>query len=133
MTPSNSGEGLRGAVSAFVERARGGDLGSLPVIIGLVVIWTVFQLMNPALLSSRNLVNLTLRSAGLGTIALGVILVLLLGEIDLSLGSVAGVAASVLAVGFVQQSWPLWLAVLAAIASGTAIGARSTSRSSPAW
>jgi simple sugar transport system permease protein/D-xylose transport system permease protein len=116
-----------------VERAQGGDLGSLPVIIGLVVIWTVFQLMNPALLSSRNLVNLTLQSAGLGTIALGVILVLLLGEIDLSLGSVAGVAASVLAVGFVQQSWPLWLAVLAAIASGTAIGARSTSRSRPAW
>lgn len=117
-----SGEGVRGAVSAFVERARGGDLGSLPVIIGLIVIWTVFQLMNPAFLSSRNLVNLTLQSAGLGTIALGVILVLLLGEIDLSIGSVAGVSASLLAVGFVQQSWPLWLAVLVAIASGTAIG-----------
>src|SRR5690606_33563888 len=97
----------------LVARIRGGELGSLPVVVGLLVIWTVFQILNPAFLSSRNLVLLTMQSAAIGTIALGVVLVLLVGEIDLSVGSVSGLAAAILAVGFVQLRWPLVLAVLA--------------------
>jgi len=91
-------------------------------VVGLLVIWTVFQILNPAFLSSRNLVLLTMQSAAIGTIALGVVLVLLVGEIDLSVGSVSGLAAAILAVGFVQLRWPLVLAVLAALAVGCLVG-----------
>jgi len=61
--------GFGGAVRDFVLRLRGGDLGSLPVILGLLVIWAVFQVLNPNFLSSTNLVNLTMQSAAVGTIA----------------------------------------------------------------
>ncbi len=115
-------QGIGGFVRAFLTRLRGGDLGPLPVVIGLVVIWGAFQLQNDAFLSSRNLVNLTLQCAATGTIALGIVLVLLLGEIDLSVGSVSGLSAAILAVGAVSQGWPLPLALLAALASGAVIG-----------
>ena len=110
---------MGGWVRVFLSRLRSGDLGSLPVVIGLIVIWAVFQSLNDAFLSSRNLVNLTLQSAATGTIALGIVLVLLLGEIDLSVGSVSGLSAAILAVGMVEQqlasrSWrsprPYWRA-----------------------
>src|SRR6478752_5033917 len=115
-------DGIRGAFSALLARMRGGDLGSVPVIVGLVVIWTVFQLLNPVFLSSRNLVDLTMQCAAIGTIALGIVLVLLLGEIDLSVGSVSGLAAAVLAVGFVELQWNLIVALLAAVAVGCLVG-----------
>jgi ABC-type xylose transport system permease subunit len=115
-------QGLRGYVSGFTSRLRTGDLGSMPVVVGLVVIWLVFYIQNDVFLSSRNLVNLALQSAAIGTIAIGVVLVLLVAEIDLSVGSVSGVSAAVLAVGFVNQSWPLVLAVAVAVLVGTAIG-----------
>lgn len=115
--------GVAGALRAFGARVRSGDLGSLPVIVGLAVIWVVFSLINPNFLSSANMVNLTLQMAAIGTIAVGIVLVLLLGEIDLSVGSMAGLAAAILAVAFVQWSWPLWLAVVAAVAAGVVIGA----------
>ncbi|MFZ5869828.1 MAG: ABC transporter permease subunit, partial [Actinomycetota bacterium] len=115
-------QGLRGYVTRFTARVRSGDLGALPVVVGLAVIWVVFYALNPVFLSSRNLVNLTLQSAAIGTIALGVVLVLLLAEIDLSVGSVSGLAAALLAVTFVQGDLPLLAALLLAIGSGTAIG-----------
>lgn len=116
-------EGLGGAVRAFGRRVRGGDLGSLPVVIGLIIIWAVFQILNPAFLSANNLVNLTLQCAAIGTISIGIVLVLLLGQIDLSVGSVSGVAAAVLGVGFTQLHWPAWVAVVVALVAGAAIGA----------
>ncbi len=63
-------QGFGGAVSSFFDRLRSGEMGSLPVVIGLVIIWGVFQALNPAFLSSRNLVNLSLQSAAIGTLAL---------------------------------------------------------------
>ena len=114
--------GISGAISVFTSRLRSGDLGSLPVIIGLIVIWGVFQALNSDFLSPRNLVNLTLQSAAIGTIAIGIVLVLLLGEIDLSVGSVSGLAAAVLGVGLTQHGWPLPLAIIAAILTGTVVG-----------
>jgi ABC-type xylose transport system permease subunit len=114
--------GLGGVWAAFVARLQAGELGSLPVIIGLVVIWGVLQVANGNFLSSRNLVNLTLQSAAVGTIAIGIVLVLLLGEIDLSVGSVSGLAAAVMGVTMVGHGWPLVIAILAAIAVGTVIG-----------
>jgi len=114
--------GIRRSVSSLVDRVRTGDLGSLPVIAGLVIIWTIFQVLNPNFLSSRNLVNLTMQSAAVGTIAIGIVLVLLIGEIDLSVGSVSGVSAAILAVLFVQTGWPLPLVLLVSLGTGAVIG-----------
>jgi D-xylose transport system permease protein len=112
----------RGSAELLVTRVRGGDLGSLPVVVGLVVIWTVFQSLNPVFLSSTNLVNLTMQCAAIGTIALGVVVILLVGEIDLSVGSVSGLAAAILAVTLVQLEWNPVLALLAAAGAGAAAG-----------
>jgi len=114
--------GVGGAIRAFIQRVRTGDLGPLPVIIGIVVIWGVFQALNPFFLSARNLVNLTMDFSAVGVIALGIVLVLLLGEIDLSVGSVSGLAAAILAVLFVNEGVWVGFAVIAAMLAGTAIG-----------
>ncbi|MFB4286466.1 sugar ABC transporter permease [Nonomuraea sp. ATR24] len=117
-----SRDGLRGALTDVVERARGGDLGMIPVVVGLIVIWTVLQILNPVFLSSANLVNLTLESAAVGVIALGIVCVLLVGQIDLSVGSVSGLSGAVLAVLFVVKGLPVWLAILAAVVLGAVVG-----------
>ncbi len=114
--------GLRGAFASFLDRVRAGDLGVLPVVLGLVVIWTVMQSLNPIFLSRQNLVNLAMECVPVGVIALGIVCVLLLGEIDLSVGSVSGLSAAVVAVLFVQQGLPLAVGVLAAVLTGTVIG-----------
>ena len=71
--------GARGVVSSSLRNIRDGDLGFLPVVIGLVIIAVIFQILNPVFLSSVNLVNLTLDSAAVGVIALGIVFVLLVG------------------------------------------------------
>ncbi|QEV99481.1 sugar ABC transporter permease [Microbacterium caowuchunii] len=113
---------FRNALAVVSDRIREGDLGAVPVLAGLLVIWAVFQSLNPVFLSSENLVNLTMQCAATGTIALGVVLVLLVGEIDLSVGSVSGLAAAVLAVTFVKLQWPLLVALPAAVATGCLVG-----------
>ncbi|SDB86188.1 D-xylose transport system permease protein [Raineyella antarctica] len=115
-------QGLSGWLRSEGLRLRTGDIGSLPVIIGLVIIWVIFAVLNPAFVSAQNLVNLAIQLVPIGTLALGIVFVLLLGQIDLSAGSVAGVAAAVVAVTFVNMGFPLVLAILAAILSGSLIG-----------
>ncbi len=115
-------KGLVGLLQAFGHRVRGGELGSLPVIVGLVVISLVFYVQDPTFLSSRTLVNITLFAAPIGIIAIGVVLVLLLGEIDLSVGSVSGLAASVMAVLVVRQGQPLLVSLAAGLGVGLAVG-----------
>jgi len=113
---------VRDAAADLVDRTRSGNLGVLPVVLGLAVIWTVFQILNPVFLSSTNLVNLTVQCAAIGTITLGVVIVLLVGEIDLSVGSVSGLSAAVLAVAMVQARWPVIAAMLVAVLAGTLVG-----------
>jgi D-xylose transport system permease protein len=115
--------GLAGAWAAFRRRLAQGELGTLPVIVGIAVIWAIFTVANDRFLTPGNLTNLLLQLAGTGTIALGVVLVLLLGEIDLSVGALSGLAAAVMAVLNVKQGWPGWLAILAGLATGAIIGA----------
>ncbi|MGF7236553.1 MAG: sugar ABC transporter permease [Frankia sp.] len=115
--------GLRGLAQTAGARLRAGELGSLPVIVGLIVIWTVFQTQNSNFLTANNLTNLSLQMAATGTIAVGVFVILLLGEIDLSVGWVSGLAASVMAVLEVKHGWNPILAIVAAIVVGAAIGA----------
>lgn len=116
------GHGFSGAVQDFRRRIAGGDLGSIPVVVGLLLIAIVFYVQDVTFLSSSNLVNLTLTAVPYGIIAIGIVLVLLLGEIDLSVGSVSGLAASVSAVLVVNQNQPLLLGLLAGALTGTAIG-----------
>jgi D-xylose transport system permease protein len=116
------GESVREAITGFGHRVRGGDLGSLPVVIGLVLIWAIFQLLNPTFLSPQNLVNLAVQCAAVGTIAIGIVLVLLIGQIDLSVGSVSGLSGVIVGVTFVNLGWPLGVAIVAAILAGGVLG-----------
>lgn len=107
---------------AVLQRVAQGELGSLRVLIGLAVIWTIFTIANDRFLTSTNLVNLSLQIAATGMISIGVVLVLLLGEIDLSVAIVSGLCAAVMAVLVEQHGWPAVPGIAAAIAAGAAIG-----------
>jgi D-xylose transport system permease protein len=115
MTPGQLWSRLR-------NRLGQGELGSLPVVLGLVIIWTVFQLANDRFLSAQNLTNLMLQITAMGMISVGIVLVLLLGEIDLSVGAVSGFAASVMAVLNVKNGMNPYVAILAGLGVGLAIG-----------
>jgi D-xylose transport system permease protein len=107
----------------FGGRLRAGDLGSLPVVIGLLVICIGFYTQEPRFLSSRSIVAITQFAAPVGIIALGIVLVLLLGEIDLSVGSVSGFTAAIMAVLVVNQGYSMLVAMIAALLVGLLIGA----------
>ena len=112
----------REARSGILGRVLRGELGVLQVFIALALIWTIFQLANDRFLTSVNLTNLMLQVTAVGIISIGVVLVLLLGEIDLSVGAVSGLAAGVMAVLTVQHGWSPELAIVAGLLTGTAIG-----------
>ncbi|MBT2364081.1 sugar ABC transporter permease [Streptomyces sp. ISL-10] len=116
-------QGLKGYVSEFRRKMHAGDLGSIPVVLGLVIIAIIFQSLNSAFLSAENLNNIAVTMVGTGMMAVGIIFVLLLGEIDLSVGSVSGVAGAIVAVMSVSHGMNEWVAVLVALAGGAAIGA----------
>ena len=120
--PATAPTAARAATLSWRGRLRQRDLGSIPVLIGLVVIWALFQSQNDRFLSAGNLTNLMLQIAALGTVSTGIVLVLLLGEIDLSVGWVSGLAAAVMAVLNVKHGWPAPLAIGAGLGTGTAIG-----------
>ncbi|WP_349295407.1 sugar ABC transporter permease (plasmid) [Thioclava sp. 'Guangxiensis'] len=115
-------EGLAGAGRAFIDRVRSGDLGMLPVLSGLVLITLVFSTLNPVFLAPNNLVNLLFDAAAIGLISLGVVCVLLLGEIDLSIGSMSGLASALTGVLWVNSGLPMPVAVLGAVLAGAAVG-----------
>lgn len=115
-------EGLSGAVQSFLRSVRAGDVGALPVVVGLLIIGTIFQILNPVFLSSGNLVNLILDSCAVGVISLGIVCVLMVGEIDLSVGSVSGFTGAIVAVLFVRHSWNWVLACLVACLVACLIG-----------
>ena len=114
--------GVSGSIRAFIDRVRSGDLGSLPVVIGLIVISVIFQYINPIFLSANNLVNLLFVCSTIGVISLGIVCVLMLGEIDLSVGSVSGLASALVGVLWVNSGWPLVGAIAAALVAGALIG-----------
>ena len=125
MEPAVSGmPNLSGEPShdGLISRLRQGELGFIPVLAALLVAFVVFNFANPYFLTPRNMSNLALQVGVLGVMSLGVSLVLFVGEIDLSAGSVSGVCAVVLVL---TASWcgiPGPLAISAAILCGAAIG-----------
>ena len=107
-----------GMARAFAQ----GEFGALRVIIMLAVIWIIFQTQNDRFLSSTNLTNLMLQITAIGLISTGVFLVLLLGEIDLSVGAVSGLTAAIMAVLTTKHGWSPVTGILAALVVGAAIG-----------
>ena len=118
-----SAKGFGGYAGLLWNRLRSGELGSLPVVVGLIIICVGFYSAEPRFLSSRSLVSITQFAAPIGVIALGIVLVLLLGEIDLSVGSVSGFAAAVMAVTLIDRGQSMIVAILAGMLVGLAIGA----------
>ncbi|MEU4117019.1 sugar ABC transporter permease [Kitasatospora sp. NPDC028055] len=115
-------EGVKGYLGEFRRRMSSGELGSLPVVLALIVIWAVFGSLNSSFLSAQNLSNLSQQIVGTGMIAIGVVFVLLLGEIDLSVGSVSGLCAAIFAVLNVSNGVNQWVALITAIVGGTIVG-----------
>ncbi len=114
---------LGNTIGAFVDRVRSGDLGSLPVIVGLIIICAAFESLNPVFLAPNNLVNLLFDCSTVGVISLGIVCILMVGEIDLSVGSVSGFSSALVGVLWVGQDWPVVVAIVTALLLGAAIGA----------
>lgn len=114
--------GLAGAFLGFWDRVRSGDMGVLPVVAGLLLISVVFSTLNPIFLAPNNLVNLLFDAAAVGFIALGVVCVLLLGEIDLSIGSMSGLSSAIIGVLWVSSGVALPFAIGATLLAGAAVG-----------
>jgi D-xylose transport system permease protein len=106
----------------LLRRFVQGDLAELRVVLALALIWIVFYAQEPRFMSSVNLSNLVLQTCAVGLVSIGIVHVLLLGEIDLSVGAVSGLCASIMAVLNVQHGWSPYLAIAAAVLAGTAIG-----------
>ena len=109
-------------LGALLSRLRSGELGFVPIILGLLVICVVFQSANSNFLTALNLTNLMVQIAAIGTISAGLVLILLLGEIDLSVGSVSGLAAAIMAILITRHEIPGYLAIALGISAGAAIG-----------
>jgi D-xylose transport system permease protein len=116
---------LRDAAERWWTDIKSGELGSLPIIVGLIVIAIVFQSQNDRFLTAGNFVNLMIQSAAFTTIAMGIVFVLLLGEIDLSVGYVSGVAGVIVTLLLLPDGneLPTFLAVALALGAGATIGA----------
>jgi D-xylose transport system permease protein len=106
----------------YISRVRAGDMGSLPAVLGLIVLCIGFGIARPVFFSAVNFANLFTQGAAVVAIAMGLVFVLLLGEIDLSAGYTSGVCAAVLAVLLTEKHWPWYLAIVAAVVTGAVIG-----------
>ncbi len=120
--PAVTASPLTSHIQDYLRRVRGGDMGALPAVIGLVVLCVVFAVARPVFLTSANFANLLPQAAAVTIIAMGLIFVLLLGEIDLSAGFASGVCAAVLAQTLTKAGSPWYVAILAALATGALIG-----------
>lgn len=109
-------------VKGYGNRLRGGDMGSLPAILGLVVLLITFSSLHDRFLTTYNMSNLVIQAASICVLAMGLVFVLLLGEIDLSAGVAGGASATITALVMIDHGWEWWLATLAGIAVGALIG-----------
>ncbi len=107
----------------YLNRLRGGDMGSLPAILGLIVLFVVFSSLNDKFLTTYNMANLVIQAGSICVLAMGLVFVLLLGEIDLSAGVTGGACATITALAILDHGQSWWVATLAGIACGAVIGA----------
>jgi D-xylose transport system permease protein len=116
-------QGFKGYLTEFQRRLKGGELGSLPVIVALIIIWTIFQLKNSLFLSSSSISSICYFLSGTGMLAIGLVFVLLLGEIDLSVASVSGLICALFADFTTTHGMNPWLSVGLVLLIGIGIGA----------
>ena len=115
---------VQSIISDYLTKLRGGDLGSLPAVLGLVVLFLVFTALKPDRFPSQlNVANLTYQAAAIVVLSMGLVFVLLLGEIDLSAGYIGGTSAAVTGVVMTENGWPWIPSLLACLATGALIGA----------
>jgi D-xylose transport system permease protein len=119
---ANQATTVRDVVTDYLNRLRGGDMGSLPAILGLIVLFAVFTGLHDRFLTTYNMANLVIQAASICVLAMGLVFVLLLGEIDLSAGVAGGASATVSALVMIDHGWVWWAAVLLGIAAGALIG-----------
>lgn len=115
---------LAGYLRLWWQGVRAGELGSLPILVGLVLIFVIFGILEDQFITERNFTNLLLQMAGIATIAIGVVFVLLIAEIDLSVAFVSAVGGVVMTLLLRPDDpgWPWWLAIGVALLCTTAIG-----------
>src|SRR3954465_4374934 len=114
-----SADSVGASARAYVDRVRGGDLEALPAVLGIVVLGLLFTVLRPeTFLTPRNMANLADQAAPIIILAMGLVFVLLLGEIDLSAGVVSGVCAAVMAKSLTDGNFPWYVAIAAAIVTG---------------
>ena len=113
---------LKGAMIDYWSRVKAGDIGSLPAVLGLVVLCIVFGSLSNVFLTPGNFANLITQAAAVIVIAMGLVFVLLLGEIDLSAGYTAGVSGAVLVILITNEGQPWYVALAASILVGTLLG-----------
>ena len=122
MTNEVEAPSLKGAAKDYWSRVKAGDIGSLPAVLGLIALCLVFGSMSSVFLTPGNFANLITQAAAVIVIAMGLIFVLLLGEIDLSAGYTAGVTGAVLVILITNQGQPWYVALVASIAVGAVLG-----------
>ena len=113
---------LKEQVSQYLSKAKGGDMGSLPAVLGFVVLAILFSLLSPVFLTAINFANFFTQAATLITLTMGLVFVLLLGEIDLSAGVTSGVVGALIAVQMAVHGVTWWIATLLGIGVGVLIG-----------
>src|SRR3954454_15500512 len=115
--------GIGQAASEYWERVKGGDTGALPAIVGAVVLVIVFGILQgDTFLTANNFANLLNQGAAIAVLAMGLVFVLLLGEIDLSAGFTAGTCAAILAVTLTEHHWAWPPSVVVSLLVGAVIG-----------
>ncbi len=113
---------LKDAMGDYWSRIKSGDIGALPAVLGLVVLCGVFGAMSNVFLTSSNFANLLTQAAAVTVIAMGLVFVLLLGEIDLSAGYASGVCGAVLVILVTNHGWAWYTALPLSILVGAVLG-----------
>ena len=114
--------GLGGYMNNYLDRLRGGETGSLPALIGLVILVILFSAISSGFLTINSVESMVVFSAPTIIMAMGLVFVLLLGEIDLSAGTVSGVCGAIIASLLVIHHHSWWLSILGGLAAGAVIG-----------
>jgi D-xylose transport system permease protein len=120
--PDEGLSALNAYIRNYVARVLGGELGSIPAIVGLIAISVVFAIVHQGFLSAYNVEALVIQAAPIIVMAMGLVFVLLLGEIDLSAGTTGGLCSAIMAVLLLRHSWAWWLALIAGLLVGLVIG-----------
>lgn len=121
-TPDANSGTIKSAISDYWARVKSGDMGALPGVLGLIALCGVFTLMSDVFLTPGNFANLLTQAAAVTVIAMGLVFVLLLGEIDLSAGYASGVCGAVLVIMITNHGYPWWIALIASIIVGAILG-----------